>query len=113
MKFQRNFIALVACRLSLVARLGLLGVTCVTGEKIAHRLTRTNTDFLWELRWLRDNKDGFNGRYDTLVSVEYIVGAPFNRTIIREEDKMKGQREICLYGQSNKMNSMVCGRSVF
>lgn len=45
-------------------------------------------------------------RYETLISVEYKIDKPFDRTIIIEENSALGRRrETCLYDTFNKINS--------
>ncbi|MFH0711942.1 MAG: hypothetical protein V1889_02430 [archaeon] len=53
--------------------------------------------------------DNFASRYDSLVDVECFG----DMTIIREEDKERGQREIYLFGRSSKINSVICGSNIF
>ena len=50
----------------------------------------------------------FDGRYAELVSVECIDKPPFFRTVIIERDSIKGQRNTCLYGTKDEVNSQVC-----
>jgi hypothetical protein len=50
----------------------------------------------------------FDGRYESLVSMEYTDNLPFARTFIVELDPVKGRRETCLFGKSSRINSELC-----